>query len=101
MVSPAAARAASLSSSLIFTLVGDAGDRDHLFVAADVEDLDATRRLRERKLIWSTGTRIDWPVEVASMIWSDSSTGKEAMMRPPRGPGEMALTPMPPRPRTG
>jgi hypothetical protein len=25
---------------------------------------------RERKLMPSTGTRIDWPVEVASMIWS-------------------------------
>ena len=30
----------------------------------------------------SIGTRMDWPVDVASMIWSDMSTGKDATNGP-------------------
>jgi hypothetical protein len=56
---------------------------------------------RERKEMPSTGTRIDCPVEVASMIWSSISTGKHATSGPPRMALSMAITPWPPRPRTG
>jgi hypothetical protein len=41
------------------------------------------------------------PVEVASMIWSSISTGKQATSGPPRMALSMAITPWPPRPRTG
>src|SRR6056297_2019320 len=57
--------------------------------------------LRERKEMPSTGTRIDCPREVASMIWSSSVTGKEATSGPPRIALSIAMTPWPPRPRTG
>ena len=49
--------------------------------------------LRERKEMPSTGTRIDWPLEVASMIWSSISTGKAATSGPPRIALSIAITP--------
>jgi hypothetical protein len=50
---------------------------------------------REQNEMPSTGTRIDWPLDVASMIWSSISTGKDATISPPRMALSIAVTPMP------
>jgi len=44
-----------------------------------------------------TGQRINWPPSVTSMIWSLSSTGKEATSGPLRSLTAMATMPLPPR----
>ena len=48
----------------------------------------------------STGQRMSWPPPVTSMIWSLSSTGKEATSGPLRSLTTMATMPLPPRPLT-
>ncbi len=46
----------------------------------------------------STGMRMSWPPSVTSMIWSLSSTGKDATSLPFRRLTTMAMMPLPPRP---
>src|SRR6185437_8094602 len=45
-----------------------------------------------------TGQRINCPPSVTSMIWSASSIGNEATMRPVLGVSDIATIPLPPRP---
>src|SRR6266481_6939276 len=46
----------------------------------------------------STGQRINWPLSVTSMIWSESSTGNDATSLPLRLLTDIATMPLPPRP---